>query len=107
MEQIAIAAEVSVFITSQSDGNAVGCFKMMCRQIHISSVQSINGILEVEHIGGTVVVTCFAEYLIDKSVAFAIVSRLSKKLCLFNHKQKLLVTPVAATSIVNKLVNEI
>ena len=107
MEQIAVTAEISIVITSQSVSNAVGDCKMVRRTVHISSVQSINGILKVEHIGGTVVRTGFVEYFADKSVAFFIPSGFGKKLCLFNHKQKLLVTPVAATSIVNKLVNEI
>ena len=107
MKQIAVTTEICVIITSQFESKTVGDCKETRRTVHVSSVQCIYSILEMEHVCGTVVVTCFAEYLIDKSVAFAIVSRFGKKLCLFNHKQKLLVTPVLATGIVNKLVNEI
>lgn len=107
MEQIAVTAEICVVITSQPDGKTVGDCKMVRRPVHVASVQGIYGVLEMKHVGCSVVRTGFVEYLADKSVAFFIPSGFGKKLCLLNHKLELLVAPVVAAGIVDKFVKNI
>lgn len=63
MEQIAVAAEICVIIASQSEGQTVGDSKMPGRTADIATVEGIDGILEMELVGGSVFGTGLGEYL--------------------------------------------
>lgn len=54
MEHIAVAAEVGIVIASHFVGKTVGDCNMADRTAHISTVQSIQSVLEMKQVGAAV-----------------------------------------------------